>query len=132
VPVTGLAGSTATELRYTMVVPAGATSLTFTIAGGAGDADLYVRFGSAPTTSTWCRPYLTGNNETCVRESPGRHHVMVRGAGRSRSQPDRKLLSRPIERLLRPHRRRAAGRGRARAARRDPSRDKTGSQPMLW
>ena len=36
--------------------------------GGTGDADMYVRSGSQPTTSTYnCRPYLSGNNETCTR-----------------------------------------------------------------
>ena len=47
----------------------------------SGDADLYVRFGAAPTTSTYtCRPYLSGNNETC-NISPaqaGTYHIMVR------------------------------------------------------
>jgi PKD repeat protein len=82
VPVTGLAGSTGTELRYTMVVPAGATNLTFTIAGSSGDADLYVRFGSAPTTTAYdCRPYLSSSSETCSFAAPqaGTYHVMVRG-----------------------------------------------------
>ena len=32
-----------------MVVPAGATNLKFVTSGGTGDADLYVKFGSAPT-----------------------------------------------------------------------------------
>ena len=32
-----------------------------------GDADLYVKAGSTPTSSSYtCRPYLTGNNETCT------------------------------------------------------------------
>jgi pseudolysin/vibriolysin len=51
---------------YTLAVAAGKTA-TIKIAGGTGDADLYVRAGSAPTTSSYnCRPYLTGNNETCT------------------------------------------------------------------
>jgi serine protease len=64
-----------------MVVPAGATNLQFQIAGGTGDADLYVNFGSAPTTSVYsCRPYLSGNAETCTITAPqaGTYHVMVR------------------------------------------------------
>ncbi|MEO1580580.1 MAG: S8 family peptidase [Pseudomonadota bacterium] len=81
VPETGLAASTGSELRFTIEVPAGASNLSFQIAGGSGDADLYVRFGAAPTTSTYdCRPYLNGNNETCdisnVQE--GTYHVLVR------------------------------------------------------
>src|SRR5690606_21965183 len=51
---------------YTMAVTAGHTA-TISISGGTGDADLYVRAGSAPTTSRYnCRPYKTGNNETCT------------------------------------------------------------------
>ena len=51
---------------YTEAVAAGQT-VTISIAGGTGDADLYVRAGSAPTTSSYtCRPYKTGNSETCT------------------------------------------------------------------
>lgn len=58
--------SSGTELTFTMEVPAGATDLSFNMSGGTGDADLYVRFGSAPTSSTYdCRPYESGNNEAC-------------------------------------------------------------------
>ena len=81
VPETGLAASTGTELRFTLEVPAGATNLSFQISGGSGDADLYVRFGSPPTTSSYdCRPYLNGNSETCDISSvqAGTYHVMVR------------------------------------------------------
>ena len=76
-----LSGATGTDNRFTMVVPAGRTSLSFSISGGTGDADLYVRFGSAPTTTTYnCRPYLTGNNETCTITNiqAGTYHVNVR------------------------------------------------------
>lgn len=81
VPETGLSGSTGNEQRFTLEVPAGASDLTFTISGGSGDADLYTRFGSAPTTSSYdCRPWLNGNNETCTVSAPsaGTYHVMVR------------------------------------------------------
>ena len=50
---------------YTLAVAAGKTA-TIAISGGTGDADLYVKAGSAPTTSSYtCRPYKTGNNESC-------------------------------------------------------------------
>ena len=81
VPVTGLSAGTGSELRYTLQVPAGASGLSFQISGGSGDADLYVRFGSPPTTSSYnCRPYLSGNNETCnfSTAQAGTYHVMVR------------------------------------------------------
>ncbi|HHO54501.1 MAG TPA: hypothetical protein ENK18_27425 [Deltaproteobacteria bacterium] len=59
----------------------GATAMKFELSGGSGDADLYVRFGAAPTTSTYdCRPYLNGNNETCEFDpaQSGTYYVMVR------------------------------------------------------
>jgi hypothetical protein len=56
---------------YTVTIPAGTTSLVVNISGGTGDADLYVRAGAAPTTSSYsCRPYLGGNTETCTINNP--------------------------------------------------------------
>jgi serine protease len=66
VPKTGLGAATGASLNYTMAVPAGATNLKFVMSGGTGDADMYVKFGSAPTDSVYdCRPYVGGNAETC-------------------------------------------------------------------
>lgn len=82
VPVTGLSGATGSEQTWTMAVPSGASNLKFQISGGTGDADLYVRFGSPPTTATYdCRPYLSGNSETCTFATPqvGTYYVMLRG-----------------------------------------------------
>ena len=63
---TGLTQSTGYSINYTMAVPAGATGLKFVSSGGTGDADMYVKFGSAPTDSSYdCRPYASGNAETC-------------------------------------------------------------------
>ena len=82
VPVTGISGATGSQQFWTINVPAGSSNLVIKTSGGTGDADLYVRFGSAPTTSTYnCRPYLSGNAETCTFSTPqtGTYHVMVRG-----------------------------------------------------
>ena len=82
VAITNLAGSASQELSFTMVVPAGATNLNFDMAGGTGDADLYVKFGSAPTTSSYdCRPYKGGNAESCpiATAQAGTYHVKVIG-----------------------------------------------------
>ncbi len=51
------------------------------MSGGAGDADLYVRFGAAPTTATYdCRPYANGNNESCAGTNDnGTYYVMMNG-----------------------------------------------------
>ncbi len=82
VPKTGLSGNSGSNVFYTMQVPQGATNLVFNITGGSGDADLYVRFGSKPTTNSYdCRPYRNGNNETCTINSvqAGTYHIMLRG-----------------------------------------------------
>ncbi len=81
VPATGLSASTGQSVNYTLAVPAGASSLTFNISGGTGDADLYVKFGSAPTDSSYdCRPYRSGNSESCTIASPqaGTYYVRVK------------------------------------------------------
>lgn len=82
VAATGLSGATNGQLAYTMVVPAGATGLKFVTSGGTGDADLYVKFGSAPTTSSYdCRSWNTGNSETCsiTTAQAGTYYVMING-----------------------------------------------------
>jgi vibriolysin len=80
VAVTGLSASTGAAKYYYLDVPASRTS-TFAISGGTGDADLYVKAGATPTTSSYdCRPYLTGNAETCNMPSKTvstRFYVMV-------------------------------------------------------
>lgn len=81
VPVTGLSAATGGELHYTMEVPAGASDLEFITSGGSGDADLYVRHGSAPTDAAYdCRPYRSGNGETCSfsNPQPGTWHVRLK------------------------------------------------------
>jgi len=82
VPVSGLSGAAGAQLFYTLNVPAGATNLNVQISGGTGDADLYVRYGSAPTLGAYdCRPWIDGNNENCDFASPtaGTWHVMLNG-----------------------------------------------------
>jgi leucyl aminopeptidase len=82
VPVTGQSGGAGQSLAYTLDVPAGASNLVFTMSGGSGDADLYVKFGSAPTDSAYdCRPYKSGNSEACTFASPsaGTWHVRIKG-----------------------------------------------------
>tara|TARA_R110002020_G_scaffold37705_5_gene113694 strand:+ start:13367 stop:15577 length:2211 start_codon:yes stop_codon:yes gene_type:complete len=81
VAVTGLAATAGNSLYYTMSVPAGSTNLTFNMSGGTGDADMYVQFGSQPTDTAYvCRPYLSGNAETCTIAAPsaGTYHVRVK------------------------------------------------------
>ena len=80
VTVTGLSAAKNGQLIYTLVVPSGASGLKFVTSGGTGDGDLYVRFGSAPTTSSYdCRSWATGNSETCSISTAqaGTYYVMI-------------------------------------------------------
>ncbi|HLS06070.1 MAG TPA: S8 family peptidase [Wenzhouxiangella sp.] len=82
VPKTGLSGGQNSERFFVIDVPANARNLEISMSGGSGDADLYVRIGSKPTTSAYdCRPWRNGNNESCVASSPqaGSYYIMVRG-----------------------------------------------------
>jgi len=81
VPVSNLSGAQGSNKYFRINTPAGRT-LTVRISGGSGDADLYTRFGSRPTTTTFnCRPYLNGNNETCTisNTQAGDYYIMLRG-----------------------------------------------------
>jgi vibriolysin len=83
VTVTNISADTSTwSCTYTLAVPAGQSSLAFNLSGGTGDGDMYVRFGSEPTSATYdCRPYLGGNAETCSFTNPaaGTWYVKIYG-----------------------------------------------------
>lgn len=69
------------EQAFVLEVPPDASNLVFTMTGGTGDADLYVRQGSEATSTDYdCRPYRSGNEEICTITNPvaGDYHVMVR------------------------------------------------------
>ncbi|MET1256176.1 pre-peptidase C-terminal domain-containing protein [Aliikangiella maris] len=77
---TGLSANQGSELNYIFKVPAGASNIKFDMSGGTGDADMYVKFGSKPTDSSYdCRPYKSGNNESCTgSNSGGTYYVRVK------------------------------------------------------
>ena len=77
--ISGAAGSSQV---WTLAVPAGATGLKFVSAGGSGDADMYVKFGSAPTTTSFdCKSEGGTNAETCniATAQAGTYHVLIKG-----------------------------------------------------
>jgi len=76
-----MSGSRYSLQHFELVVPEGAASVIFTLSGGTGDPDLYVRKGAAPTVSLYdCRPYRgTTREEVCSFTEPGTYYVMVRG-----------------------------------------------------
>ncbi|NOK36238.1 peptidase M4 [Corallococcus exercitus] len=79
---TGLSGASGSSAYYCIDLPASKAS-TYVMSGGTGDADMYIKFGSAPTTTSYdCRPYLSGNNESCsaaAKTASGRMYIMLRG-----------------------------------------------------
>jgi len=82
VGVTGVSGAAGADNDYFITVPTGASNLVMSISGGTGDADLYTKFGSAPTTSSYdCRPYKAGNSESCSVAAPqaGKYYIKVHG-----------------------------------------------------
>ena len=84
VALTGLAGSKGRNRYYTVQLPNGASNLLISISGGSGDADLYVRAGTRPTSSAFdCRPFRGGNGESCSFPTPvpGLYHVMLTAYG---------------------------------------------------
>ncbi|WP_444931032.1 S8 family peptidase [Microbulbifer sp. SSSA002] len=67
---------------FTIEVAAGTSSLSIEMSGGTGDADVYVRHDSSPTRRRYdCRPYLSGNNETCTFNNPdtGTWYIRIYG-----------------------------------------------------
>lgn len=78
--VNGLGGSAGSSQYFVFDVPSDASAVTFTMSGGTGDADLYVKLGALPTSSDYdCRPYQAGNNEACQLTGTGRYYVMLQG-----------------------------------------------------
>lgn len=82
VTVSSVSGPTGSERYYYLSVPSGASNLSFVASGGSGDADLYVKFGSPPTSSDYnCRSIGSTNNENCGVTSPvaGNWYVLIKG-----------------------------------------------------
>ncbi|ATB27181.1 M4 family metallopeptidase [Melittangium boletus] len=80
VAVTGLTGSAGNKKYYTLEVPQGRTRLVINMSGGTGDADMFVKADAAPSTSSYdCRPYKSGNTESCSFTNPqaGTWYVMI-------------------------------------------------------
>ncbi|WP_199886187.1 M28 family metallopeptidase [Pseudoalteromonas sp. T1lg23B] len=80
VAVTGISGAAKAQVFYTLEVPANSSNLKFVTAGGTGDADLYVKYGSQPTLNSYdCKSTTSSSNEVCNigNIQVGTYHVMV-------------------------------------------------------
>lgn len=68
---TNQSGARNSFVHHPVTVPAGTLALSVVVAGTNGDADLYVRQGSNPTTTTFnCRPFVDGTAEFCTIDAP--------------------------------------------------------------
>jgi leucyl aminopeptidase len=82
VPITNLTGASQSQTSFLFSVTEAASSVDISIAGGSGDADLHVKFGSPVSTSVYdCRPYKGGNNESCqfTPQQTGDYYIMLQG-----------------------------------------------------
>lgn len=71
VPVTGQSVAKSAWKYYYIVVPSGATNLTFATTSATADVDIYTQRSAKPTSSSYiCRPYSSSGNETCSATSP--------------------------------------------------------------
>jgi serine protease len=80
VAVGPIAGAGGTKFLYSLAVPPGKTSVTFTTTGGTGDADVYAKLGSIPTTSDAdCASEGLTTAEICAIPNPaaGTYYVLV-------------------------------------------------------
>jgi Zn-dependent metalloprotease len=66
VTVSGISLATGATNLYTFAVPAGASNLTFNLSGGTGDGDIYAKFGSAPTTTSFEAKSDGGTNTEAI------------------------------------------------------------------
>jgi serine protease len=84
VAVTGVSGNAGDQQLYKIDVPAGARALVLRTFGGTGDVSLYVKSGSAPTTTSFDASSVhVGNSESYVTAKPATstYYVLVVGAG---------------------------------------------------
>ncbi|WP_283106883.1 M4 family metallopeptidase [Shewanella surugensis] len=75
-----VSAATGNQTYYTFNVDTELNDINIALSGGTGDADLYVKYGEAPTFNRFdCRPYLAGNDEACSLPSSaaGVYWVMV-------------------------------------------------------
>ncbi|MEZ4288211.1 MAG: endonuclease [Polyangiales bacterium] len=74
----GLSATRGQQLAFEVDVPQNASQFAVSISGGTGDADLYVRVGDDATLQAWdCRPYRSGNEESCPVEGASGERVFI-------------------------------------------------------
>ncbi len=78
--ITGLSLRTHGKILYSLKVPAGHSTLTFRLSGGTGDGDLWLKYGTPPTTEDYdARSDGSGNDEfiKVARPKAGTYYLLV-------------------------------------------------------
>ncbi|NTX40277.1 pre-peptidase C-terminal domain-containing protein [Myxococcus sp. CA033] len=81
-PQANITGAKGGSLYFTVKVPTGQSLLKVDLAGGTGDADLYLKRASAPSTATYACVSRGGTNtESCSVTNPqaGTYHILLYG-----------------------------------------------------
>ncbi len=81
-PVSNIAGAAGSAMYYRITVPSGVTQLQVNTSGGSGDADLFVRFGAAPSRTVWqCASGSFTTTESCTVNAPaaGDWYILIHG-----------------------------------------------------
>lgn len=96
-------GTKGNENRFIFAIPSDASDTNVTMSGGTGDADIYVKFGTEPTTSDYdCRPYKNGNDESCqLTDAGGTYHILIHAykdyAGANLKGSYKSVVAEPLE-----------------------------------
>jgi Zn-dependent metalloprotease len=80
--LSNVGGSRNSNTNLSYVTPSGAAAMKFELSGGTGDADLDVKFGSAPTTTSYdCRSAGATSDESCTLSpaKQGTYYVLIKG-----------------------------------------------------
>ncbi len=80
--VTSLSAARGVQKFFQIVVPSGKTSLTISITGGSGNADLYLRRSALPSTGIYdSRSIAPGDTDTITLKSPiaGTYYILLYG-----------------------------------------------------
>lgn len=82
VPQSGLSGTKGSNKKFRIDVPSGQKNLSFKLSGGSGDADLFVKFGSAASNTSFdCKSDGATTTETCSFATPqtGTYYLTLNG-----------------------------------------------------
>ncbi|WP_235869455.1 M4 family metallopeptidase [Veronia nyctiphanis] len=82
VPISGLSGDVDDELYFSFSLTSNTDSASVTLAGGTGNADLMIKYGTPPQSGSYdCLSDGSDNTESCSvpLQGPGQYYAVVKG-----------------------------------------------------